>query len=329
MTASSKAGLLPPESDNQVIWRYLSYPKLLSLLSTQELRFTRADDFTDPLEGYLPQKTMRRWMEEAQQSNQETAQAWDWGDEVDLVKGLMEKNPIEVIQHQRKLGFVSCWNADSKEREELWNDYTPGGEGVVIKSTVGRLEQAIQDISLDNLAIGEVRYLDFEESDNYIFDDFTQHPLSYKHSQYEGEREIRAIVFQRGYDKDEFDQLEYQGLVADEEDYLDTRRSTTPDRFMHDCEYRSDPVLTGVDVETLIEEVRISSFGSSWHRGTLHSIISNEFGLDISITESTLDVDSKPSKPAADIEPGDLYEDIESEELLTLDDLANLNYELD
>ena len=329
MWASSNSGLVEPESDNKVIWRYLSYPKLLNLLSTEELRFTRADDFTDPLEGYLPRKTMLKWMEEAQQNNQETARAWDWGDEIDLVEGLIEKNPAEVIKHQKKLGFVSCWNADQREKEDLWKGYTPGGKGVVIKSTVGRLKEAIQNIRLDNLSIGEVRYLDFEDDDLPVFDKFARYPLSFKHTKYEDEREIRAIVYQTAFNIEEFDQLVYQGIVDSKEEYLDTRRSSSADGFMHECEYQSEPVTTNVDVEELIEEIRISPLGSGWQRRTLDRVVSGSLELDITINKSSLDLDTEVNKPSVAIDPEELYSNIEVEEFLTLEDLANIDYDLD
>lgn len=329
MSSTPRAGLGVPESDDQVIWRYLSYPKLLSLLTSKELRFTRADRFTDPLEGYLPRKTMVRWMKEAQQKNQETTQAWDWGDEIDLVQGLMKKNPMEVIQHQRKLGFVSCWNADRREKKDLWEDYTPGGKGVVIKSTVGRLKEAIQDIKLDNLSIGEVRYLDFKNDENDILRNFAQHPLAYKHTKYEGEREIRAVVFQKGFSEEEFAQLRYQDLVEDEKEYLDYRRSASAGEPVGDIEYHSNPVIASVDVEKLIAELRISPLGSDWQQGSLNRVISTEFKLDIPVEESMLDLETVSDKPSVDIDPSELYSDVEGEKFLTLDDLAQVNYELE
>lgn len=329
MAESSKSGLVEPESDDKVIWRYLSYPKLLNLLNSKKLRFTRADEFTDPLEGYLPRRTVLRWVEKAQQKNQDTAKAWDWGDEVDLIKGLMEKTPIKVIQHQRKLGFVSCWNADPNEKENLWKDYTPGGKGVVIKSTTGRLKEAIQHIKLNNLSIGEVQYLDFKNGESPIFREFAQHPMSYKHTKYENEREIRAIVFQTGFNRKEFEQLKCQNMVDNGEEYLDTRRSASASGFIDGCEYQRGPVTTGVDVEKLIKEIRISPLGSSWQRKSLDRVVSSELDLDITIEESTLDLETELDKPSVDIEPGELYSDIENEEFLTLDDLVNLDYDFE
>ncbi len=329
MSPLSRAGLIEPKSDDQVIWRYLSYPKLLSLLTSKELRFTRADCFTDPLEGYLPRETMLSWMNKAQNENEDTARAWNWGDEIDLVEGLMRKNPVEVIQHQRKLGFVSCWNADSCEKRNLWEDYTPGSKGVVIKSSVGRLKEAIEDIPQENLSIGETRYLDFEAGDNFIPRGFTKHPLAYKHTKFEDEREIRAIVFQRGPDEGEFDLLRYNDIIEDKEDYLELRRSASVGEPGMDNEYCSNPLTTGVDVEKLIAEIRVSPFGSGWQQGALDQVISNEFELGISVEDSMLDIETKPDKPSVDIDPGNLYSDIEDEEFLTLNDLAKINYELD
>ncbi|RKD86298.1 hypothetical protein [Halopiger aswanensis] len=143
------------------------------------------------------------------------------------------------------------------------------------------------------------------------------------------EREIRAIVFQTGFNIEEFDQLEYQGIVNNEEEYLDARKSTLAGGFIDGCQYQSEPVTTDVDVEKLIKEIRVSPLGSGWQRRSLDRVVSSELDLDITIEESTLDLDTEPDKPSVDIESGELYSDIEDEDFLTLDDLNNLNYDLD
>lgn len=329
MPLRQEPALTEPESDNQVIWRYLSYPKLLSLLGSTEIRFTRADQFADPLEGYLPRNTMLEWAEQAQQKNRETAKAWDWGDEIDLVEGLLEKNPFELIQHHRKLAFVSCWNADSEEKEKLWKQYTPGGKGVVIKSTVGRLKEAIQDIKSEHLSIGEVQYRDFEEGQASFFMDFIQQPFAYKDTEYADEREIRAIVFEKGFNQDEYGFLRWQEIVDNEADYRDYLRDSKPVSFRQRSEYRDKPVTTAVHIEKLIMEIRISPFGSSWQRKTLESVLSNQFELSIDVEESSLDVETGSSKPAVDVNPDQLYSEISDKDFLTLEDLANINYDAD
>lgn len=329
MPPMQEPALIEPESDNQVIWRYLSYPKLLSLLGSTEIRFTRADQFTDPLEGYLPLNTMLEWAEQAQQENQETAKTWDWGDEIDLAEGLLEKNPFEVIQHQRKLGFVSCWNADPEEKEKLWRQYTPGGKGVVIKSTVGRLKKAIQDIKFEHLSIGEVQYRDFEEGQSSCFRDFIQQPFAYKDTEYADEREIRAIVFEKGFNQDEYGFLRWQEIVDDEADYRNYRRDSKPVSFGQKSEYRDKPVTTEVNIEKLIMEIRISPFGSSWQRKALESVLSDEFKLSINVEESSLAVETEPNKPSVNVDPDQLYSEISDKDFLTLEDLAKVNYDVD
>ena len=329
MPLQKEPALIEPESDNQVIWRYLSYPKLLSLLSSREVRFTRADQFTDPLEGYLPRDTMIKWAEQAQQENQETAKAWDYGDEIDLVEEILEKNPFEVIQHHRKLAFVSCWNADSGEKEKLWRQYTPGGKGVVIKSTVGRLKEAIQDIKLGHLSIGEVQYRDFEEDQTSFLRDFIQQPFAYKDTEYADEKEMRAIVFEKGFNQDEYELLRRQEVVDNEADYRDYRRDSKPVSFGQNSEYRDKAVTTEVNIEKLIMEIRVSPLGSSWQRKTLKSVLSDQFELSIDVEASSLAIETGPGKPSVGVNPDQLYSELSDKDFLTLEDLANINYDVD
>ena len=321
------SALMEPESDDQVIWRYLSYPKLLSLLYTEELRFTRADKFADPLEGYLPLKALLKWTEQSHQQNQQTAKAWDLGDEIDLVKGLMERNPIKALKNQKNQAFISCWNSADQESLSLWKDYTPAGKGVVIKSTVGRLKEAIQDIKIENLSIGEVRYCDVKKDLGPAVKDYAQYPFAYKDCEYSDEQEFRAILFEKGYDEEEYQFLQCQDMVANKTEYKDYRRGSTPVVMGPDPTYRQQPVTTGVKLDTLVEEIRISPYSRGWQRSTLESVVTNQFKHSITIQESSLDVESESRKPSTDRTPSELYSKIQEDEFLTLEDLANLDYD--
>lgn len=48
----------------------------------------------------MPLKSMLRRAHKAEKTNQKWIKAWDWGDEVDLVQGLLDKNPVEVVRNR-------------------------------------------------------------------------------------------------------------------------------------------------------------------------------------------------------------------------------------
>ena len=43
-----------PENETVKVWRYMDFTKLISLIDSQCLFFTRADKFDDPFEGSWP-----------------------------------------------------------------------------------------------------------------------------------------------------------------------------------------------------------------------------------------------------------------------------------
>ena len=48
-----------PSHPKQTIWRYLDFTKLVDLLDTKEVYFTRADRFDDIFEGSIPTTTLK------------------------------------------------------------------------------------------------------------------------------------------------------------------------------------------------------------------------------------------------------------------------------
>src|SRR5438105_7285171 len=90
--------VFPPKT-NRTLWRYTDLTKLLSLLESRQLFFTRSDQFEDPYEGALSGASVALLRREAEQA------------------GMTE--PVEMmIQHSarfRESMFISCWNASDHE----------------------------------------------------------------------------------------------------------------------------------------------------------------------------------------------------------------------
>ncbi|SEV94854.1 hypothetical protein SAMN05216285_1239 [Natrinema salifodinae] len=271
---------------------------------------------------------MLRRANKAEKTNQEWTKAWDWGDEVDLVEGLLDKNPVEVIQEQNKCAFLSCWTGLDHEAIEQWEDYTPGGEGVVIKSTVGQLIEAIEDLSEDQLAIKRVIYCDFANDHGSSLREYARAPFSYKDSEYTTEQEIRAIVFEEPFDPSAYETLKYNDLVEDLDDYQEYRRGSQPTIGGYSDDYREDPIIVSVNLDTLIEEIRLSPHASSWEVKTVENLLNDELDVNKPVNESELDVADTPAKPAVDLDPDELYAELLDKEFVNIEDLAKGNYDV-
>ena len=101
----------PPGDDDAVVWRYMTFTKLVSMLHTQALYFTRLDRFEDEFEGTLPQRTYEA----------------------------LSPQLRECFDLERKNALASCWSLGDHESAALWKIFVNGNEGVAVKFTFGHL----------------------------------------------------------------------------------------------------------------------------------------------------------------------------------------------
>ena len=50
---------LQPENENGIIWKYLSFERLLSIIITKKIIFSRIDSFEDEFEGALEESKFK------------------------------------------------------------------------------------------------------------------------------------------------------------------------------------------------------------------------------------------------------------------------------
>ena len=126
-----------------VLWRYMDLAKFINLVTTSTLYFPRLSRLQtdDPHEGTISQ---------ASASNIALARA--------------KRNPGKTYRADEVAAwfndfasnlYVNCWHAN-RESIAMWRLYA-AGEGVAIKSSLGRIRRAIGDIDFD-LVAGKVHY---------------------------------------------------------------------------------------------------------------------------------------------------------------------------
>lgn len=107
-----------------VLWRYLDFPKFVSMLKEGALWFSRADLLGDPLEGSFTQAR-------------------------EIERQLLLKNPPdgrtgeeleEVFRHNARIAsdarlkvYINCWHAGSHESMALWRGYGGGPYAVAVR----------------------------------------------------------------------------------------------------------------------------------------------------------------------------------------------------
>ncbi|WP_227357093.1 hypothetical protein [Haladaptatus salinisoli] len=244
------------------------------------------------------------------------------------MQDLLDRNPVEVVQEQNNCAFISCWTGLDHEAIEQWVDYTPGGEGVVIKSTVGGLVKAIEDLSEDQLAIKRVVYRDFENGHKPSLHEYARAPFSYKDSEYATEQEIRAVVFEKPFDRSEYKTLKHNDIVENFDDYQQYRRGAQPTTGGDSDNYREEPIIVSVDLDMLIKEIRLSPYASPWEVQTVEALLNDKLNINKPVNESELEVADTPSKSAVDLDPERLYAELLDKGFMSLEDLAKGTYDV-
>ncbi len=153
------------------LWRYMDVTKLISLLSTDSLYFSRADLLGDPWEGAVSHLTIKA-------REQLPAEKMSWMS--DARKDLIRQN------------FVSCWHQNEYESAAMWKLYLKSDEGVAIRTTCDRLIHCFKIGTKFDIFIGSVNYIDYEE--NIVTDRNVLTPLFIKRSSFSHEKEVRALI---------------------------------------------------------------------------------------------------------------------------------------
>jgi hypothetical protein len=156
---------IQPGNEEVKVWKYMDFKKLISLIETGCLFFTRADKFNDPFEGSYPKINTQ-------------------------VAG---PHMSEFHKQWRRYAAINCWHMNEHESDAMWKLYRNGDEGVAIQSTYSRLKKSLTDEQ--GIFLGIVKYIDYEteyvdsmDSGNVI------PPFVHKRKSFEHEREVRAVM---------------------------------------------------------------------------------------------------------------------------------------
>ncbi len=161
--------------DSQVIWRYFNFPKLVHLLESSSLFFSRLDLLGDPFEGSVSSADLAelraQWLAMSQESG--------------TPAGLYEYDHNMRDSDPRHSIYVSCWHLSEFESIAMWRLYAEDMKGIAIKSSVGKMRQHLPPEG----RIRRVKYIDYGV-------DKTLHlsPAYCKRKAFEYEREIRAVI---------------------------------------------------------------------------------------------------------------------------------------
>jgi len=176
----SHSTFIQPEDENIKIWRYLDFTKLIALIDSRRLYFTRCDKFEDPFEGSWPKPNVeaRKYVPE----------------------DLPEEKQMKYLEYMNRMGdinknwpryiAINCWHANEHESAAMWKLYLKSDEGIAIQSTYGRYKKSIIDD--EKVFIGKVTYIDYDKDG--IDGSNILGPFVHKRKSFEHEKEIRGLV---------------------------------------------------------------------------------------------------------------------------------------
>ncbi len=107
--------------------------KYLYLITQRKLYFARIDQFEDNAEVLVSDKEINYW------------------------KKLFGTDIRKWCEQERKRVFINSWIISQKEVSTMWGSYAPKESGVVIKSTVGRLQKSY--LEKEPITLLDVRYI--------------------------------------------------------------------------------------------------------------------------------------------------------------------------
>lgn len=182
---------IPQEYGNQLVsniklWRYMDFYKFISLLQFGALWFSKLSFLADNYEGTLP-------FLDYESLKKKDSEIYEWMGKVGKDNAILSTADSNE-KDGRDLTVVNCWNINDDEDLRMWNEYTNGTDGILIRSTLGRLRKALPcDKSITR--IDRVKYVDL---DTYRLGDYEASQANeralLKSKSFEFENELRILT---------------------------------------------------------------------------------------------------------------------------------------
>jgi hypothetical protein len=234
------------------VWRYMDFPKLVSLIDSRSLFFSRADQLGDPFEGSYP-------LVNVHSRNFSTGRAQSFS---------------KIMERWPKYTAVNCWHSNDHESAAMWKLYLKSNEGIAVQSTYESLRESIIDD--EKVYLGVVKYIDYEIE--FLDDDNLLSAFVHKRKSFEHEREIRALVVKfplrvgapdPGIGGLDFGSFDFSSL--------DFGRET----IGHGLRIK-------VDLERLVERIYVAPSAPDWFADLVRALIF-KYGYKFDVVHSDLD----------------------------------------
>lgn len=241
---------IQPENEDVKVWRYMDFTKLISLIDSRRIFFTRADKFKDPFEGSYPKMNVlaRDVLPEGITVNMTEEQ-------VENLRRVLRESG-ETNKNWPRYTAINCWHMNEYESAAMWDLYLKSNEGVAIQSTYSKLKKSLTDD--EKIYLGVVKYLDYDTE--YINPGNVLSPFVHKRKSFEHEREVRAVSI---------------------------RWPTGENGVDFTSETMDVGVQIKADLEVLIEKIYVAPNAPIWFANLVQSAV-NRYGYKFEVIHSKL-----------------------------------------
>ena len=244
--------VVPPRET--VLVKYLDLTKFLSLLYKRSLFFCRLDKLEDQFEGTTAKRNYEWRIDSWKSFRQMGLSKVSLTDDEIVIK---VEEQYEFEKKLKAISCVNCWNKKETESAALWKIYSDFGKGILIKSSVLNIENALQ-VTPEEIRISAIKYIDYENE--LMSDGNSTFPLIHKNDAYSYENEVRLI---------------YQIIPEIGWDYDWTKEENQNGKYIK------------VDLNLLIDEIIIGPFSPSWLYEMIADLI-RKYNIDKPIKKSKL-----------------------------------------
>jgi hypothetical protein len=223
------------------VWRYLTFPKYISLLTYGALWFSKLNILTDEFEGAMPIKADAEMLAEHQKYKAIFGPTFH--EQIDTAN---KKN----VEDGRELTVANCWFASELESERMWNEYAGSPEGLAIKSTIRALSQFVFcDPRFSN--IGKVRYVDLNSHTMAHYEaNQAQERAFLKKLEFCHEQEVRIVTMSlKGPSS-----INMDGTTPKPEDYQDARMNN----------FENSGLYIRADLKRLVKSTVLAPGAPAW-----------------------------------------------------------------
>ena len=172
------------EELDSVVWRYLTFPKFICMISYGALWFCRLSYLADKFEGTMPRKTVSAMREDNER--------WKAVFPAPDLQGQLDEMPERNVGDGRDLTTVNCWFLGSDESRRMWDEYVGSSEGVAVRSTIRKLRNGVY-LPSEVSFIGKVNYVDLDSHDMSTYEGGQAHHRAFlkDRSRFAHEKELR------------------------------------------------------------------------------------------------------------------------------------------